>query len=281
MARWTACWALWLVAVLVCPAGAQDKAKGKAKAKQAPAGPPPIKVLIVTGGCCHDYPNQVHLLSEGLKARLNVQVDFALQGGTATNSAINLYRTADWAAGYDLVLHNECFADVKDAAFVETILKPHRDGLPAVNLHCAHHCYRVDFEKYREWFNFTGLDTRGHGPKKPIAIAFTDSNHPITRGLSGWTTGDEELYNNIALIPTAHELARGRQESKPGQIDDARIAWTNVFGPGKTRVFGTTLAHTNETTGDARFLDLVARGLLWAVDKLNDDGTPKPGYGKK
>jgi hypothetical protein len=27
------------------------------------------------------------------------------------------------------------------------------------------------------------------------------------------------------------------------------------------------------------YLDLVTRGLLWACDKLNEDGTPKAGYG--
>jgi hypothetical protein len=26
------------------------------------------------------------------------------------------------------------------------------------------------------------------------------------------------------------------------------------------------------------FLDLVSRGLLWACDKLTDEGKPKPGY---
>jgi hypothetical protein len=27
------------------------------------------------------------------------------------------------------------------------------------------------------------------------------------------------------------------------------------------------------------YLDLVARGLLWACDKLDENGQPKPGYG--
>ena len=27
------------------------------------------------------------------------------------------------------------------------------------------------------------------------------------------------------------------------------------------------------------YLDLVTRGLLWACDKINPDGTPMPGYG--
>ncbi len=35
-------------------------------------------------------------------------------------------------------------------------------------------------------------------------------------------------------------------------------------------MFATTLGHNNETVADARYLDLVTRGLLWVGDKLND-----------
>ena len=47
------------------------------------------------------------------------------------------------------------------------------------------------------------------------------------------------------------------------------MAWTNTYN-GKTRVFGTTLGHNTRTVADGRYLDLVTRGLLWAVDKLDD-----------
>ncbi len=30
---------------------------------------------------------------------------------------------------------------------------------------------------------------------------------------------------------------------------------------------------------DGVYLDLFTRGLLWATDKLDEDGKPKPGYG--
>jgi len=35
-------------------------------------------------------------------------------------------------------------------------------------------------------------------------------------------------------------------------------------------VFGTTLGHNNTTVGDAKYISLITRGLLWSVDKLND-----------
>jgi type 1 glutamine amidotransferase len=77
---------------------------------------------------------------------------------------------------------------------------------------------------------------------------------------------DEELYNNASgqLEPTAHALARGSQ----GRAESI-VVWTNTYN-GKTKVFGTTLGHNNQTVGDPRYLDLVTRGLLWSVDKLED-----------
>jgi type 1 glutamine amidotransferase len=46
------------------------------------------------------------------------------------------------------------------------------------------------------------------------------------------------------------------------------VVWTNRYAQ-NTRVFATTLGHNNDTVGDARYLDLVTRGLLWSCDKLN------------
>ena len=47
------------------------------------------------------------------------------------------------------------------------------------------------------------------------------------------------------------------------------VAWTNTYN-GKSKVFGTTLGHNNTTVADTRYLDLITRGLLWSVGKLDD-----------
>jgi uncharacterized protein len=36
---------------------------------------------------------------------------------------------------------------------------------------------------------------------------------------------------------------------------------------------------SNATMAGPRYLDLVARGLLWATGHLKADDTPEPGYG--
>jgi type 1 glutamine amidotransferase len=123
------------------------------------------------------------------------------------------------------------------------------------------------------WFEYIGLHSTGHGPQRPIVITFTDPTSPITKGLSDWSTGNEELYNNIAIL-TAKTLAKGKQGNA-----ETVVAWTNEYGPKKTRVFSTSIGHNTVTVADSKYLDLVTRGVLWAAGKLNDDGTPAAGYG--
>lgn len=253
--------------------------------------PKPLAVLLVAGGCCHDYATQTRLLEAGLESRVRVDVTVAYNPDTSTKARFEVYEKDGWADPYDLIVHDECSADVTDGPYVARILAAHRAGKPAVNIHCAMHSYRWgDFRKpvaagadNAGWFEMVGLQSTGHGPQLPITIAY--DAHPITKGLEGWTTINEELYNNIQVLPSAKPLANGAQplpgrkdaDGKPAETK-AVVAWTNEYGPGKTRVFSTSLGHNNDTVGDDRYLDLIARGLLWAAGKLADDGGPASGY---
>lgn len=229
------------------------------------AEPTPIKALLITGGCCHDYVAQKNLLKAGIEARAHVTVDLIHSDDRSTKARFDIYEKPDWAAGYQVVIHDECSADVKDMPYVQNILNAHKNGVAAVNLHCAMHCYRVGTD---DWFQFVGIQSSGHGPQKPIEITFVDREHPVTKPLENWTTINEELYNNIKLFETAKPLARGRQDTGK-KVDDFVVAWTNEYGKGK--VFSTTIGHNNATVDDPRYLDMVTRGLLWSCDKLNAD----------
>jgi type 1 glutamine amidotransferase len=240
--------------------------------------PKPLKVLLVTGGCCHDYDKQKVILSEGITQRINAEVTVVHDKGEGTKGTkhfVGIYKQPEWWKGYDVVIHDECYADVKDKDFVDGILAAHKAGVPAVNLHCALHCYRVNFDTYKDWFQMTGVDTRGHGPQLPITIHFT-TPHPITKGMSDWTTIKEELYDILEVFPNVTPLATGHN----GKQKDQLVIWTNTFGPSNTRVFSTSLGHNNETVADDRYLTLVTRVLLWTVNKLDDQGNIAPGYGK-
>jgi len=237
----------------------------------------PIRALLVIGGCCHDYAKQKDILTKGISARANVQWVIAYDPDKGTKHKNPVYDNAEWSKGFDVVVHDECCSDVKDLKIIDGILQPHREGLPAVVLHCGMHCYRSEGypKEITPWFELTGLQSTGHGPQLPIAITFTDKESPITKGLQDWTTIKEELYNNITgkVLDTAHPLARGKQiiKGKDGKETtvDCIVTWTNTY-KGKTRVFATTLGHNNETVEDPRYLDQVTRGLLWSVAKLDE-----------
>ena len=241
----------------------------------------PLKVLLLTGGCCHDYKAQKDILKKGLEERLNIEITLIHTDDKSTKPPLPIYGNPDYAKGYDLVIHDECSADITDPAVIAGVLKPHKDGIPGVNLHCAMHCYR--FGNYQKpvaagadnagWYEYTGLQTTGHGSQLPIAIHFVDADSAITKGMADWTTVNEELYNNIQLMPNLHALAKGKQISKNKEgketTTDNVVAWVNTYGEKKTRVFSTTIGHNNSTVDDPRYLDLVANGIVWALNRTD------------
>ena len=252
---------------------------------------PPLKALLIAGGCCHDYAKQKDILKRGLEQRANVKVDIMYVEDGSTSPKLPILGNPDYAQGYDVVIHDECGSDLNDQATVKGVLKPHRDGIPGVNLHCAVHSYRIGDPNqpatsgtpHALWFEYLGVQSSGHGAQLPIAVSFTDHESPITKDMADWTTIREELYNNVQVLPTTHPLARGKQVFKgrdgTERTSDYVVVWTNQY-QGKTRVFTTSLGHNNQTVDDPRYLDLVTRGLLWACDKLGEDGKPLPGFGK-
>lgn len=270
--------------------------------KTETASPPePLKILLVIGGCCHDYAVQKDILKAGIESRLSATVDIEYTADKSTEATFPIYENDDWAAGYDVILHDECSAKVTDSGYVNRILNAHRDGVPAVNIHCAMHSYRWgEFKSPVKpgadnagWFEMIGIQSSGHGPKEPIDITYTDKEHPITQGLTDWTTIDEELYNNITIFDTAHALAIGDQIQMPrvkkgekpdpnakGKSAQAVVAWTNLYGPRQTRIFSTTIGHFNETVADDRYLDLVCNGLLWTTGNLDAEGNTVNGLRK-
>lgn len=250
----------------------------------------PLKILLITGGCCHDYAKQKDILKKGIEERINAEVTQVHTDDKSTKPPLAILGNPEYAKGYDLVIHDECAADIKDLAVIDGVIKPHlEDGIPGVNLHCAMHCYRFgDFGKpvpagaeNSHWYAYLGIQSTGHGAQLPITVTVTDEKNPVTASIIGWVTGKEELYNNIQIL-TGKELARGKQGAgdKVGQ-NDTVVVWTNEFGPKKTKVFSTTLGHNNTTVEDPKYLDLVTHGILWATGKMTPEGKPKAGYEAK
>jgi len=225
----------------------------------------PVKALMITGGCCHDYDNQRDILPAAVEANSKVKVEWTILHlrNKSPHGIIEMYKNPNWAQGYDVVVHNECYAAVGDETYIAGILQPHIDGVPAVLVHCSMHCYRKE-----AWFEFCGVHSKRHGPHHAFEVQIVDTEHEITRGLSNWTTPKGELYYIEKVYPGVIPLA----QSKSNQTGDMNMnIWAHEYGPNKTRVFATTIGHHNETMQDPAFQKMFTRGLLWAVGKSVDD----------
>jgi len=223
----------------------------------------PLRALLITGGCCHNYAFQTVALKEGVAKHADVEWTVVMEGGTGTDAMIPLYDNPDWAKGYDVVVHNECFANTKDHAYIRKITSAHHAGAPAVVIHCAMHTYRAtDIDDWRE---FLGVTSRRHDHQSNYAVKKFAAKHPILKGVpDDWITPKDELYIIEKLWPNATALATSKSE-KDGT--EHAVIWTNQYG--KARVFGTTYGHSDDMFRDPVFLDYVARGLLWAAGRLN------------
>jgi type 1 glutamine amidotransferase len=220
---------------------------------------PALRVLVVTGGCCHDYPFQTQQLQLAVNAVADVTWTVVNEGGKGTRAEIPLYDQPNWARPYDVVVHNECFADTHDPAYLQKIVSGHeKGGTPAVVVHCAMHSYRASTSD--AWRAFLGVTSRRHDHQSNYTVRRVVDGHPALRGFPAeWVTPKDELYVIEKLWPSAKALAVAKSE-KDG-LDHAAI-WVNDHQG--TRVFGTTFGHGNVTWEDPVFLKLIASGLLWA-----------------
>jgi type 1 glutamine amidotransferase len=221
----------------------------------------PVRALLITGGCCHDYDLQSKAYLEGSKKFGDIAWTVVNEGGKTTRAQIPLYDNPEWAKPYDVVVHNECFADTTDATYIRKITAAHKAGKPAVVIHCAMHTYRA--ATIDDWREFLGVTSRRHDHQSRYPVTVLNAKHPALAGLpADWVTPMDELYIIEKLWPTATSLATSKSE-KDGSVQP--VIWTNNYHG--TRVFGTTYGHSNATWQDPVFIELITRGLLWAAGR--------------
>lgn len=241
------------------------------------ADQPPLNVLYVTGGGYHDYTQQEIILREGLSKRAHIT--WTTWKGKKTKAGVpELYMQSGWAKNYDVVIHNGCMGDISDGAEktpAQIVAEHQAAGLGVVVIHCAMHTYRKD--PSGEWEKLTGIHSVRHGPHFPYVVRRLRDHPIISASPAEWETPKGELYHTTPIKNTI-PLCEGYKK------DDANVprqvnVWISKHGA--TRTFGTTIGHYNETMKIPTYLDMVARGMLWTANKLQDDGNPKPGYAPK
>jgi type 1 glutamine amidotransferase len=247
----TLCYTLMALS-LVCHCAAQDLK-------------PPLKVLLIASGCCHDYTNLAPFLRRNLDQRVNADVE--------VHFGLDVIENPKFADAYDAVIYDVCEEDTA-AANLDNMMQATRAGKPTVMIHCSIHAFRKS-PKIREWETLCGMRSKVHDALGPFTVTKCDPDSPITKSFpNDWATAGDELYQTIAIDPQSHQLLRAKS---PRDGREHVVCWTCQFGQG--RVFCTTLGHDMKTTATPEYLQLVANGLLWSCSQLTEDGRPASGYG--
>jgi len=222
-----------------------------------------LKGLWCTGGCCHDYKKHAPLLTE--KMAQYASVEFTVITGTEQ------FKDKDYAKGYDVVVYDLCYAKEKDKDIIGNVTNTIKAGKPTVIVHCSLHNFRdIDWDDWREAM---GMTSKRHDKFRALKTKKV-ADHPTTKFWpEDWETPGEELYQCIKFWPSSTALLTMHS---PQDDKDHPVCWINQYGRG--RVFATTLGHNMLTVGQDDYHKLLAKGLLWVCDKLDEEGEPVAGY---
>lgn len=233
-----------------------------------------IRALIVTGGCCHDYTEQSKVIMDTLGAVMPINWT-VVQGITSIpGGKLALYDNPNWAADFDIVLHNECWADGDlPPQVVRNIVRTNGRPVPRMFFHCSLHSYRVMTDD--SWRELIGMTSRRHTVAHNIALTWAVGD-PITAGLPPFVTPIDELYVMEKVWPGTKPLATA---VSPEDGKSYPQVWTHEIRG--ARVFGTSLGHGPETWATNQFKELITRGFRWAlrIEPIALPPIPQPARG--
>lgn len=221
-----------------------------------------IQALMISAGSFHDYLRQATIFADAVGKAVPVDWTLAVQNvHPGTTMRFPIYSRPDWAQGFDIVVHNECAADVDDPDFIRGITSAHRaHKVPAMVIHCAMHSYRA--AAIDDWRELLGITSMTHTAQHRIAVKWADG-HPLSAGMPrDWLTPRDELYVVLKQWPNVKVLASA---VSPEDQREYPLAWTGDYHG--VPVFGTTLGHGMATWEDPVFQELLVRGFKWAVGR--------------
>jgi putative heme-binding domain-containing protein len=204
---------------------------------------------------------------QGISERVARRIEWVVhhEGDGESDVQISLFQNSGWAVGYDLAVHDYCFPRVRDQRYVDRILAPHRAGLPAVLVHGVMHSFRTGDGS---WFEFCGATSHYHDTPGDFTVEPASRESPILAGMDPWTIHRGELYRTERLHPGSTALTLSRS---PNEGTAQATTWSHFYGPKQARIFATTLGNEIPTLLNPSYLDLLAKGFLWAFDELKED----------
>jgi len=221
----------------------------------APQKPPLIKVLLITGDDVSAHPwreisetTREILVGSG-KFDVKVCEDpLILESATALKN-------------YDAIvftIYAQKLGELPDQA-KENLLNYVKGGKGFFVQHLA----TASFPKWDEFGKLCGrkwvMGTSGHGPRSDFTSKIVDKEHPITKGLTDFTTNDE-LYAKLQGNEEIHVLVQADSDwSKKTEP----LVFVKSYGQG--RVVHNAYGHDGKALKTPSVQKIVIRGTEWAA----------------
>ncbi len=239
----------------------------------------PIRLLYLTqgGDPWHDYAWQAAKFQETLPLWNDVTITSL--GVDDKAGALRALKNPDFAASYDILVYNACFAFSTDYQAIFNIRRQAHDlGIPVILLHCAMHNFRStspslgvvgdllsawDMWKWKDkdmlpqWSAFTGIDSLIHEPIATLTLRKA-AEHPITAGLPDTISlARDELYIARTQGDDVVPLYYGQSAKESSQP----VVWLRQEG--RAEVVGITLGHDQHTWNDAFFWQVLSQSVSY------------------
>lgn len=206
-----------------------------------PAADSPLHILFLGDGGHHQPAARFRQLDPALRPR---GIELTYTDKLESLSAAGL-------AGYDGLIVYANWTEIKpeqEAALLEFVAS----GKGFIPLHCASYCF-LNSPRY---IALLGAQFQRHDTGV-FRTTITEPTHPVMSGFKGFESWDETYVH--------HKHNEDRKVLEVRAEGDAKEPWTWVRTHGKGRVFYTAWGHDERTWGNAGFLNLVERGIRWAV----------------
>ena len=208
-----------------------------------------LKTLVFVGteGIYHDHEGNGKYLTEMLNETDSIKADFSRDYNILTDG-LDVFQTVLFYTDIG-ELTTEQEAGLLD--YIEA-------GGGFFGLHTAAASFR-ESEGYHDMLN--GF-FNGHSPYMDFSVSISDTDHPITQGLTDFEVKDE-LYYLKHNPDTSHHLMHAYDNTK----DETHVmAFHHTYGKG--RVFYFALGHDMVVLENPSFQEVIRRGVLWVGNQI-------------
>ena len=251
-------------ALIVCAAASAEDGAGGDGA--------PLRILILSGQNNHDWRTTTPAIRQALDqtGRFAVEVTEAPERMTSASFASFDAVISNWNAWGDAAV-TEWPAAAREAliAFV-------RSGKGYVTVHAGGSSF-YDWPEYHAlalaaW----DLSQTGHGALHAFPVAFTEVDHPITRGLRPFVIFDE-LWHRTGIRDDAQTLAAAWSSAERGGSGrDEPVLVAAPFGEGRSVAL--LLGHDARALANPSCAALLARSAEWAATGSVTIDPPRTGW---